>query len=75
MVVLQDDDTVEWDATYPPNMGEEFVESETYLLAKLKLHLIAVNLLLLLLVIFALHYFNFFVVFYFILHFNFSQLN
>ena len=27
LVVLQDDDTVEWDEAYPPNMGEEFVES------------------------------------------------
>jgi len=26
LVVLQDDDSVEWDTTYPPNMGEEFVE-------------------------------------------------
>eukprot|EP00794_Sanderia_malayensis_P012707 gene12707-14012_t len=26
LVVLQDDDSVEWDRDYPPNMGEEFVE-------------------------------------------------
>ncbi|XP_065057115.1 BTB/POZ domain-containing protein KCTD20-like [Rhopilema esculentum] len=26
LVVLQDDDTVQWDEDYPPNMGEEFVE-------------------------------------------------
>ena len=28
LVVLQDDDTVQWDEDYPPNMGEEFVESK-----------------------------------------------
>ena len=29
LVVLQDDDSVQWDEDYPPNMGEEFVESKS----------------------------------------------
>lgn len=30
IVILLDDDTVEWDDDYPPQMGEEYSQSELY---------------------------------------------
>lgn len=32
VVVLLDDDAVEWDEKYPPQMGEEYCQSECFVL-------------------------------------------
>lgn len=38
VVVLLDDDSVDWDEEYPPQMGEEYSQSKYFFILQFKIH-------------------------------------